>query len=115
METNNTDGHKQKMPTPSFHKFRNHGPQQHILTNCKTEFKRISTFVQLVLLTVVEIRSDPYTSVAQVKKKGRRHKAQPSNIQSAMKCYKTLYMCILFYIFKYIYKNRNIDSMGIGG
>ncbi len=55
METNNTDGHKQKMPTPSFHKFRNHGPQQNILTNCKTEFKRISTFVQLVLLTVVEL------------------------------------------------------------
>ncbi len=60
------DLHKQKMPTPSFHKFGNHGPQQNILTNCKTEFKRISTFVHLVLLTLVEIRSDPYTSVAQV-------------------------------------------------
>ncbi len=66
METNHTDGHKQKMPTPYFHKFRNHGPQQIRLTICKTEFKRISTFVHLVLLTVVEIRSDPYTSVAQL-------------------------------------------------
>ena len=50
-----TDGHKQKMPKPYFHKFGNHCPQQIILTICKTEFKRISTFVQLVLLTVVEL------------------------------------------------------------
>ncbi len=66
MEANNTDCHKQKITTPSFHKFRNHGPQQNILNNCKDEFKRISTFVNLVLLTLVEIGSDPYTSVSQV-------------------------------------------------
>ncbi len=80
MEKQHTYGHKQKMPKPYFHKVGNHCPQQNILTICKTEFKRISTFVHLVLLIVVKIRSDPYTSVAQVLKKGRRHKAQPTNM-----------------------------------
>ncbi len=55
------------------------------LNICENDIKRISPYVKHVLHTMVEIRSDPYATVAPQKQKGRRHKAQPQ-IYKLEKC-----------------------------